>query len=261
VIASAIVVVVIIAVILLGQSEEPQPSPPSATSSPAPEVQLPPSPTPSPTPEAQMLPSPIPSLIPEVQPQVPTPAPTPTPTTPATQKLTLADSSTLLDLSALLPPSFKKADAAAEGFSNEDLALGPDFSEVELFMREDPFQFIVCYMGIVEDSFTRSMLDAVFKDDEQVKALIETNMMQGLGAADVDTGELNLQITHPDIGDAAVFGEGYISAAGINMGYDISVFREDNVFVNIESMYFSSEKQSIESFATEIVRRINTYGK
>ncbi len=269
-IASAIIVVIVVVVFLLGRTEEP---PPLTAPPPVPEVQ-----PPAPSPEPPPLPAPLPA--PEVKPPAPLPAPTPvtvlppapeepatspTPTpapTPITAKeLTLDDAPTLLDLSTLLPSSFKKQDAVAMGMSNEDLGLGPDFSEVVVFIQEEPFQLIACYMAIIKDVLARSMADAIFKDDEQVKSIIRTNITQGLGEENLDLSALDMEITHPDIGDAAVFGEGYFSTSGISMGYDISIFREDKVFVNIESLYLSSEKKSIEPFSTEIVNRVNIFEK
>jgi len=48
-------------------------------------------------------------------------------TTPLSEKkITLADAPMVLDLSPLLPASFEHLDAASEGFSNEDMGLGPE---------------------------------------------------------------------------------------------------------------------------------------
>ena len=63
--------------------------------------------------------------------------------------------------------------------SNQDLGLGPDFSEVELFVQEDPFRMLACYMTIAENFLERKMLDAICKDDEQVISILQTNLTEG----------------------------------------------------------------------------------
>ncbi|MCJ7605601.1 MAG: TIR domain-containing protein, partial [Dehalococcoidales bacterium] len=247
-IVSPIIILCIVAVIFLSQPEETQPLPS-------------PSPPPSTTPAVQTLP---PSTTPVVQTSPPSTTPvvqTPPPTPPTIKELTLADAPMLLNLSTLLPASFEEADATAMGVSNNDLGLGLDFSEVVIFAQEDPFQIIVCYLTLVEDSFSQSIVDAIFNDDEQVESLIKTNIIAGFDEESLDLSKLELNITHPDMGDLAVFGEGYISTAGIDIGYDIYIFREGKVFVNIESMYLTLDKQSLEPIVPEIIRRINTFEK
>ena len=176
-------------------------------------------------------------------------------------KLTLGDAPIILDLSTLLPANFSEENPALWGMSNADMDLGPDFSEVELFVSDDPLQMIACYMMVAEDSFTGSIFDTIFQDDEQVKEIIESGIMlgmvgEGISEEDVD---LHTQITHPNIGDSAIAGEGYISSMGITMGYDLCIFRENSAYVYMMSMTFSEEKQSLEPLAREIVNRIKMY--
>ena len=55
------------------------------------------------------------------------------------KKITLSDAPTVLDMAWELSASFERLDAASEGMSNKDMGLGPDFSEVELFLSEEPY--------------------------------------------------------------------------------------------------------------------------
>ena len=67
--------------------------------------------------------------------------PVPKPST-ILQKNTLADAEDILNLSPLLSVDFDKVDAASEGMSNAQSGLGDDFSEVHLFLCDEPFQMI-----------------------------------------------------------------------------------------------------------------------
>ena len=176
-------------------------------------------------------------------------------------KLTLDDAPALLDLSTLLPSNFYEENAAFLGMSNADLGLGSDVSEVELYVSDEPMQIIYSYMMVDDDPLMLSSFDGLIQDDAWVKDIIESSIIMGMVAEGISEEDFDLQtqITHPDIGDSAVLGEGYISSMGITMGFDLCIFIENSAYVSLMSMTFSTEKQSLEPLAREIVNRVKTY--
>ena len=95
-----------------------------------------------------------------------------TPTPPPAHEITLADARAILDMSSALPTRFQHVDAASEGMSNEDLALGPEFSEVEMFVADEPFQQICAYMTVMKSPIQRAGEDRFIRDEEQVKSTV-----------------------------------------------------------------------------------------
>jgi hypothetical protein len=176
------------------------------------------------------------------------------------KKITLADSPMVLDMSSELPACFERLDAASEGFSNEDMGLGSDCSEVELFFCEDPLQVIYAYFSIIESQTERATTDALLRDEEQIKSMVIEGIQAaaegGLGSMDVDTN-----ITYPDIGDLAVLGSGTVSAYGASIGYDILIFKSNKVYVFIFSVYLPGENVSLIPLAEEIEQRIGTFSQ
>lgn len=212
-----------------------------------------PEPVPTPTPApAPVTPPPTPA---------PAPAPVPVPTTIPIKKITLSDASQVLDLLPLLPASFQKIDSASEGMSNADMELGPDFSEVELFISDEPFQMIYCYLGIVESRMERAGFDAVMKNEEMVKSMVIENLKAGALEEGVEVEEAEVQITYPAMADLSVLGEGYFSSFGLSVGFDMVFFRSNKVVVSILSTYFSQDRQALFPIAREIEWRIAQYSQ
>ncbi len=187
-------------------------------------------------------------------------APTQPTTTP--KKITLDDAPLVLDLSPLLPASFERLDAASEGLSNKDMGLGPEASEVELFLSEEPYQMIYCFLMIIEESrVERAASNAIFRDEQQIKSIVVEGLKAGAAEEGLEIGASEIQITYPNIADIAVLGEGYFSSYGINVGFDILWFRENNVYVFTYSVYLSPEKQPLASIAGEIEHRISMFSQ
>ena len=208
-----------------------------------------PTPTPAQTPPPTPTPAPIPT-------DKPAPAPAPT-----LKKITLGDSPIVLDLAPLLPQNFEHVDAASEGMSNKDMGLGPEVSEVELFLSEEPYQMIYGCLTIVERRLERAAADAIFKDEQQIKKLLTENIVSGLTEVDVDASYVQTRIIYPDIADFAVQGEGQITTYGINVGFDILWFRSNKVYVYLYSAYLSPEKQPLSPIAREITHRISMFSQ
>jgi len=180
------------------------------------------------------------------------------PIEPTLKKIALDDSETVLDLLPILPVGFERIDAASEGLSNEDMGLGSDFGEVEVFLSEDPYQLIFTYMGIIESRIEQASSDTFLKDDEMVEDLLVESIKAGAAEEGVDLDVL-VSITHPQIGDLAVLGEGTMSSYGYYIGYDVLMFKVNKVYVFVWSMYYSEDHEPLLKIGREIVHRINMY--
>ena len=199
--------------------------------------------------------NPLNANIPPAVTITPTPRPTPTPT--VQREITLSDATELLDLSSLLPARFDHLDAASEGLSNEDMELGPEVSEVEVFLSEEPYQLIYGFLGIITSRIEQAATDAMFRDDEQVESMIEYGIQLGAAGEGLYDLTIDTQISHPYIGDSAVMGKGIGQSFGAFFGFDIVAFKRNDVYVFLYSVYFSEEnKVSLETIGTRVDSRL-----
>ena len=176
------------------------------------------------------------------------------------KKITLADAPIVLDMSSELPANFECLGAASEGFSNKDLGLGSDFSEVELFLSEEPYQVVFAYLCIIESQLERATSDALMRDEEQIKSIVLEGLRMGAAEEDVEL-EANVEVSYPDIGDLAVLGSGIMSAYGFSIGYDILMFKSNKVYVFIVSVYLPEESVSLVPLAEGIEQRIGMFSQ
>ena len=190
----------------------------------------------------------------------PTP-PTTAPSPPAPKKITLSDAPIVLDLSPLLQAGFEHIDAASEGLSNKDMGLGPDASEVEVFLLEDPYQLIYCFLTIIESRIERASFDAIIKDEQQMESMIIENLKAGALEECFELEVPEIQVTYPDIADSAVLGEGFMTSLGMNMGFDTLWFRSNKVYVFIYSWYLTVEPQRLIPIAREIEHRLGMFSQ
>jgi len=180
---------------------------------------------------------------------------------PSEKKITLADAPTVLDMTWELSASFERLDAASEGLSNEDIELGPDFSEVELFLSEEPYQVVFAYLTIIESQLERASSDALMRDEEQIESMVLENLRAGAAEEGVELSGANVEVTYPDIGDLAVLGSGTVGAYGVSMGYDMLIFKSNKVYVFIASIYLPGEKVSLAPLAIGIEQRILVFSQ
>jgi hypothetical protein len=139
------------------------------------------------------------------------------------------------------------------------LELGDDVSEVELFISEEPFQTIWGILMISESRIERASWDSIMNDEEQISNLIVQSIMAGAIEEGIEIQEPIITITKPDIGDSAIFGEGYIDAFGLIIGFDTLWFRVGKAYVVLYSSYYSVERESLFPIAIEVEQRITQY--
>ena len=188
-----------------------------------------------------------------------TPASTTSTTLSTPKEVTLEDASDIFNISLLLPSRFDQIDAASEGLSNEDLGLGSHYSEVYVYLAEDPFQLIYCALAISKSRIEQASWDSILKDEYQMKSTIIDNIEAGAEEGGVSLTMPSVDITHPDIGDSAMLGEGYIESYGFQLGFDTILFRSKTVYVVIASLYQSVDKVSLVKIAEEIEKRLDNY--
>ncbi len=165
----------------------------------------------------------------------------PPPTQPApAREITLADAPAILDMSSDLPARFDHVDAASEGMSNKDLELGPEFSEVELFLSDEPFQMVFAYMTVVESRIERASFDALIRDEEQLKSNIIYWLEVGFVEEGMELPDVDLHATYPDIGELAALASGQMTTYGVPMGVDLLMFKNGEVYVAICQFYYES---------------------
>jgi len=155
--------------------------------------------------------------------------------------------------------TYEKVDAASEGMSNADLGLGPSFSEVQLFLSDEPFQMIYGVFALSESRIERAGFDAMLKDEKQIRNLIIESIKQGALEEGVDFQNPEIQITYPVIGDAAILGEGYFSSSGFIIGFDTLWFRAGNAYVFLYSAYYSLERKALLPIAEQLEQRLAQY--
>jgi hypothetical protein len=175
--------------------------------------------------------------------------------------ITLADGSTVLDMSSELPVSFERLDAGTEGMSNKDLGLGSDFTEVELFLSEDPYQMVFAYYCIIESRTERASSDALMKDEEQVKSMVIESLQAGAAEEGGELDKITVDVTYPNVGDIAVLGSGIMSSYGANIGYDLIMFKINKVYVFIASVYLPGENTSLVPLAEKMEQRIKVFSQ
>jgi len=177
------------------------------------------------------------------------------------KKITLDDAPDILNLSLLLPSRFEHVDAASEGLSKEDLELGSEFSEVQVYLSEDPMQLIYCTLGIINSRTEAAIFDRQIEDEYQINSLIVESIKAGAEEEGFEITVPSVEITHPDIGDSAMLGEGYIESFGYHFGFDTLWFRDNTVYFLIFSVSMSADKVSMAPIADEIAKRISRFSQ
>jgi hypothetical protein len=198
-------------------------------------------------------PAPTPPVVEPEHTPSPSPAPTPTPT--PSREITLADAPPILDMSTDLPAGFEHIDAATESLSNEDLGLGPTCSEVELFLCEQPYTIVYAYLIITESRIERVQMDNLLEDDEMRKSYLLYWIEMGFVEEGGEMPDVDLNITHPDIGRPASMGSAQMTAYGMSYEFSTLAFRDNGVYVD---MYQISTRNglSLVTLANGIIQRM-----
>jgi len=99
------------------------------------------------------------------------------------------------------------------------------------------------------------------RDEELVESIVMEGIQLGAAEEGVESVDVDTNITYPDIGDLTVLGSGTMSAYGVNIGYDILMFKSIKVYVFIASTYLPGESVSLTLLAEAIEQRIGTFSQ
>jgi hypothetical protein len=177
--------------------------------------------------------------------------------TAAPKGISLSDAPQLLDIAGALPPGFEHLDAVKEGYSHRDLGLSDYASKVELFASREPYGIIYTYFAIYEKRTQQIDMDALLRDDEQAKYFVQENLKAFARKDGLEIGAVNVEVTHPAVGDLAVFMVASIPSLGTKYNCDSLTFRVGQIYyVYIYSLYFGSDRLSLIPIAHEIEQNI-----
>jgi hypothetical protein len=179
---------------------------------------------------------------------------------PLSREIALADASAILDMSLDLPARFDRVDAASEGMSNRDLGLGPEFSEVELFLSDEPFQMVLAYMTIAASRVERAAMDEWMRDEEQLKSSLLYWLEVGFLEEGMEVPDVELHVTYPKIGQLAAMASGEVAIYGMREGVEILIFKNDEVYVSVCQVYLGSGVPLV-PLAEGINQRIEAFSK
>jgi hypothetical protein len=91
--------------------------------------------------------------------------------------------------------------------------------------------------------------------------MVIEGLRQGAAEEGVDLSDATVNISHPAIGDLAVLGVGQMSSFGINIGYDMLVFKVNKVYVFIMSVYLPGGSFPLLDLAAEVEKTVKTYSQ
>lgn len=183
------------------------------------------------------------------------PAPAPPEETGGTEKVTLADAPTILDLSSELPGDFDyETSQHRPGYEYVKLGLGP-WSEWHIFSREEPFQVVRSTMTILSSEAEIIACDELLEDPDRIQS-VYVAWYQGEKMEDWDL--ISMDVHPADTGDVAVL----ILTEATTQGYIFQnrtlYFRCENVVVLV-STFYSIEAPPIIELARTIEQRIRNY--
>ena len=180
--------------------------------------------------------------------------------------MTLKDAPTVLDLSSVLPSSFVKLDewqAYALGVTKENLGLGDDASKPQVFQSGSPYQYIYCFLRIIEDAMEQRAAAETLFDENTVRGMITTFLDFVAAAYGLDLPEPQIVITYPAIGVGAALAEVEVEMEGGTLRFDMLSFRskDKRVFGFVHSWYPLNEQESVLRLGREIEKRITAFDR
>ncbi len=173
------------------------------------------------------------------------------------REITMEDIAQLLDLSSDLPTRFEREDAATAGLTIPDLGLGLEFSGMTVFLSAEPMQAVAAVMMIVRGMLLQVGVDTLLQNEDMFVSLVRSEIEMRLAAEGLDISDYDVDIdfSHPAIGDAAILGRGVVDADGVVVGYEAVTFRNGEVVVFCASSYLG-DGIGVLSLASAIDERI-----
>jgi hypothetical protein len=198
-------------------------------------------------------------------PTTPATSPTPTvgvPTTttvPQASNITPADSSRILDLLSLLSEEFHRADDYPDVNTQiEDgyLIAGEGWSQGEVFVSANPFQFVRAYLNIAEGPDVRSALDTLFTCEERFNDFLRRSLENQISDCSAVPDVINSSVKTDILGERALYGQATRENIYHDIGFDALFFRQGNVYVFLCSFYTYPRVPYLPDIGAEVLRRI-----
>ena len=171
------------------------------------------------------------------------PLPTPSPTRSSAQLgFDLSDAPRLLELSSLLPAQFEHVEAVLTGLSMAEPPTTDSCSETESYLREEPYQLIWGFVAMPHSGLETASMRAMLRDDDGIERMLRSHLLaiaESIFLLDPsDTGpELDIDVSHPAVGDQAILAVGSLAPVGIDYGLDVLCFGRDAAYVFLYSWY------------------------
>lgn len=188
-----------------------------------------------------------------------TPMPTPTSTpTVSRPELKLDDAPYYLDVSAVLP-GFQQLDSREEEMSNEDLGLGPDFSEVVTYLSEEPFQWTFMFMYVASGEIEKARTRSELRDVKTLEEQFLVGFYEGVGTEEVET---SVRWSDPTVGDAAKLARLTADFSGVETEIQAVIFLQEEgpemALVFVLNLWYPFEPPKVDTvtIAQEISARI-----
>jgi hypothetical protein len=180
--------------------------------------------------------------------------------------MTLEDAPAVLDLSSVLPSGFVKLDkwqVLTQGLTKENLGLGVDASEPHAFRSENPFQFVYCFLRIIENATEQSAAARRLFDENTFRGMITTFLDFMAAEQGFKLPEPRIEFTYPAIGVGAALAEGEIETPDGTLRFDMLSFRskDKRVLGFVHSWYLSGEQESVLRLGREIEKRITAFDR
>ena len=158
-------------------------------------------------------------------------------------------------------PGWESVDPASVELSNAHLGLGPEFSEVTVYLSPDPFQTIFMYMVVAAGPLEIAANRAQLRNVE----FIESQFLQGFHESAPEAG-LTFDRTVPPVGGDASLIKGVGEFEGLELQIEMLVFMQERgdqaalVFIGSFSYPFEPPAADIVEVGRAVIDRLCTDG-
>jgi hypothetical protein len=167
--------------------------------------------------------------------------------------ITLDDAPAYLDVSAALP-GFRRLDARAEGMTKEALlgsVLGKGiekFSEVELYLSEEPLQYVFTTMGVFSSEMELAAWKAEVRAEKTVPEQVVEDFAKGFAARTGLSGtpQYSVDLREMAVGDYAKLFEISLLYEGEQSHLETVYMFQENALVLIYDLWYSTQPPAVD---------------
>jgi hypothetical protein len=100
-------------------------------------------------------------------------------------------------------------------------------------------------------------MDKLLQDDEMMKSTLLYWLEEGFIEEDMEMPDIDLKITHPNVGQSASMGSAEIDMYGLSLEFSTLAFRDNEVYVDIYQVS-TGDGLSLVQLANGIIQRMAT---